>query len=120
MACSFPVEGDDLWLAFGTPRAWLKDGQNLSVKEAPTRHGPLTYHLTSHAEKREIKATIEPLSAPGDRYPKQVKLRISVPDSLGNLKSVTVNGSEWRSFHDDLILLEGPVLKQRLEIVAKY
>ncbi len=113
-------EGDDLWLAFGTPRAWLEDGKTLSVKGAPTRYGPLTYNLTSHADKREVKAIIEPLSAPGDRYPKHAKLRIRVPDSLGKLKSVTVNGSQWRSFHDDLILLEGPMLKQRLEIVAKY
>jgi len=93
-------EGDDLWLAFGTPRAWLEDGKSLWVKGAPTPY--------------------EPLSSTGDRIPNEAKLRIRVPVSLGNLKSVTVNGNEWRSFHDDLIHLKGPMLKQRLEIVARY
>ena len=113
-------EGDDLWLAFGTPRAWLEDGKSLSVKGAPTRYGLLTYNLTSHAQEHEVKAVVEPLSAPRDRFPKLVKLRIRVPASLGNLKGVTINGNQWHSFHDDLIQLEGPMLKQRLEIVAKY
>ena len=113
-------EGDDLWLAFGTPRAWMEDGKSLSVKGAPTRYGLLTYSLTSHALDREVKALVESLSVPGERYPRHVNLRIRVPHTLGNLKSVTVNGNEWRSFHNDLISLEGPMLKKQLKIVAKY
>ena len=35
-------------LAFSTPRAWLTDGQEIDVRNAPTSFGKVTYSLTRH------------------------------------------------------------------------
>jgi hypothetical protein len=113
-------EGKDLWLAFGTPRAWLEDGKSISVAKAPTPYGLLSYVIASSAAKAEIRAAIEPLAAADGSYPGQVKLRLRVPASLGKLKNVTVNGKEWSSFGDDQVMLDGSMLRQALEIRARY
>lgn len=113
-------EGDDLLLASGTPRAWLEDGKTFSVRRAPTQYGLLTYSLNPKTAKKEVKAIIEPLSASNERYPTRVELWLRVPQELGKPKKVLVNGKEWSSFHDDVIELNGPMLRGHLEIVAQY
>lgn len=88
-------QGDCLWLARGTPRAWLKHGQKISVSNSPTHFGTLAYEITSNVDKGEIEATVE---IPVRHPPKTTLLRFRHPQSAPIL-SVTVNGNSWPFFN---------------------
>ncbi len=49
-------DGPRLWLARGTPRAWLEQGQRIAVKNAPTHFGPTAYEIVSDADHGQITA----------------------------------------------------------------
>ena len=87
-------EGDRLWLARGTPRAWLEQGQRIAVRNAPTYFGPLDYEIVSDVEKSRITATMQ---LPSRRTPTEVRLRLRHP-TAAPMRSVTVNGRPWRDF----------------------
>jgi hypothetical protein len=59
-------------LAFATPRAWLEDGKTISVGEAPTSFGRLSYSIT-----RQGQAVVAHVSVPGN--PPSVRLRLRLP-----------------------------------------
>jgi hypothetical protein len=113
-------EGHDLLLASGTPRAWLEAGKAISVQRAPTPYGWLSYHLAADIAGSQFRATIEPLSAGTGDYPEQVKLWMRIPRVGEKPKDVTLNGKPWSSFHDDVIDLPGTMMREKLEIVARY
>jgi len=87
-------DGDALWLAKGTPRAWLEDGKKISVADAPTFFGPIGYKIESQVNAGRIVATIQ---WPERKPPKLLRLRLRHPDSA-RLTDVTVNGRPWRDF----------------------
>jgi hypothetical protein len=107
---------DTLWLARGTPRAWLAQGKKIAVKNAPTHFGTLAYEVVSDVDNRKINATIE---LPSRNAPKQVVLRFRHPKSAP-MKSVTVNGKEWEDFdtEKETIALKG--LAGTIAVTAKY
>lgn len=113
-------EGNDLLLASGTPRAWLEAGQAISVQRAPTPYGVLSYSLVANAEGNQLRAIIEPFSEGTDSYPEHVKLWVRTPKGSEKLKDVTLNGKSWSSFHEDVIELPGTMMRERLDIVARY
>ena len=57
-------DGPDLWLARATPRAWLEQGQKISVKNAPTHFGNVDFEITSDVDHGRISATLKPALAP--------------------------------------------------------
>ena len=83
-----------LWLAKGTPRAWLADGQTIAVSNAPTRWGRVSFSLHSHLENGEIAATLDLPARPPET---RVKLRLRVPAGH-RIRSVQVNGKPWDRF----------------------
>ncbi len=85
---------DTLWLAKGTPRAWLEDGQTIAVSRAPTPWGRLSFSLHSHLQAGRVEAAVEMPSAPPAG---QVKLRLRVPEGH-RIRSVTANGKAWDQF----------------------
>jgi hypothetical protein len=87
-------DGSSLWIARGTPRAWLEQGKKLSVINAPTYFGPLAYEIVSDADNGKISATIE---VPSRKSPESIILRFRHPKQ-SPIKSVTVNGKEWKDF----------------------
>jgi hypothetical protein len=87
-------DGQNLWLARATPRVWTEQGKRISVKNAPTHFGPVDYEIVSDVDHGKINATIK---MPNRNAPKEVRLRLRHPQSA-SLKSVTVNGKEWRDF----------------------
>ena len=87
-------DGDSLWLARATPRAWLEQGKKISVKNAPTHFGTVGYEIVSDVDNGKIAATVE---MPSRNPPKSVLLRLRHPKALP-MKSVTVNGSPWTDF----------------------
>lgn len=88
-------EPDDavVWLAKATPRDWLAHGQKISVRNAPTRFGNVSYEIRSDIDNGRILATVRLPEA----FPAKVELRLRTP--LGNtMRSVKVNGRPWTDF----------------------
>jgi len=73
---------------------WLRDGQRLSVQNAPTRFGPVSYEIISHTARGFIEARIEP---PTWQKPEQIFLRLRHPDGK-RIQSMLVNGRRYRAF----------------------
>ncbi len=80
--------GDELWLAPFLPSSWLDDGKTVSVKNAPTAFGPVSYTITSSAAQGHIDAVVEP---PTRSAPKRIALRVRHPQGFP-VQSVAVNG----------------------------
>jgi hypothetical protein len=86
--------GDQLWLAPFITCNWLKEGQALSVSNAPTRFGPVSYRIESHLADGFIRATINP---PTRQPPARIVLRLRNPDA-SPIRSVRLNGKPHRDF----------------------
>jgi hypothetical protein len=86
--------GGDLWLAPLVTSHWLKDSMTVGVRNAPTRFGPVSYRITSHAQEGYIEASIEP---PARTIPRALILRLRHPEGR-RMRAVTVNGAPHRDF----------------------
>jgi hypothetical protein len=109
-------DGQSLWLARATPRAWLEQGKKISVKNAPTYFGTVAYEVVSDVDNGKISATIE---MPTRKAPKELVLRFRHPKSTP-IKAVTVNGKPWTEFNKDkeTITLKG--LTGTVAVTAQY
>jgi hypothetical protein len=109
-------DGNTLWLARATPRHWLEQGKRISVKDAPTYFGPVSYEIVSDVDNGKITATV---GMPSRNPPMSVSLRLRHPDGA-SIKSVEVNGKAWKDFDKDkeVIRLEG--LKGKVVVRATY
>jgi len=86
--------GDELWLGAFVPQAWMADGQSVSVRNAPTQFGPVSYEIRSAAAKGALEATVEP---PSRNPPVALSVRLRHPEGKP-MRSVTVNGAPHRDF----------------------
>ena len=109
-------EGDSLWLARATPRAWLEPGKRISVRHAPTHFGTVGFEITADLDPRRIMAKVE---LPSRHASKCVLLRLRHP-TAARIQSVEVNGKVWKKFDRarELIRLEG--LAGTVTILVKY
>jgi hypothetical protein len=98
-------QGDTLWLARATPRAWLEQGKKIKFEGAPTHFGTVACQIVSSTDEGKIKATVGMPSRGGQTG---VLLRFRHP-SAAPIKRVTVNGQPWERFDRDreVIRLEG-------------
>jgi 3',5'-cyclic AMP phosphodiesterase CpdA len=112
-------ETDDggLVLGLATPRAWLADGKEIDVQNAPTYYGELSMHLRSAVSKGEIRAEIE---APARTHPRALIVRLRHPNKKP-MRSVTVNGHRWSDFdvRKEWIRIPNPV-ERHYSVVASY
>jgi hypothetical protein len=109
-------DGDSLWLARATPRAWFEQGEKISVKNAPTHFGVVAYDLVSDIEGGTITATIDLPSRPS---PKTVFLRLRHPRSAP-IKRVEVNGISWPNYNADKEYIELIGLSGKVKVMAGY
>ncbi len=109
-------EGDTLWLARGTPRAWLEQGQQITVKNAPTHFGTIAYEIVSDVDHGTITATVE---LPAQRTPKMVRLRLRHP-TAAPIDGVTVNGQAWTGFDPDKETIDLHGLTGKVVVQAAY
>jgi hypothetical protein len=108
--------GDDLWLAPFVTNHWMKDGQKVSVRNAPTRFGKVGYAITSHVAKGEIEAVVqlaEKCTA------KKVVLRLRHPDGKP-IESVTVQGKPHKDFDPKNETITFEPSGQSITIRARY
>ena len=87
-------DGENLWLARATPRAWLEQGKKIAIKNAPTHFGTVDYEIVSDVDHGKISANVK---MPSRNTAKEVWLRLRHPKSAP-IKSVTVNGKDWKDF----------------------
>jgi hypothetical protein len=108
-------DGNELWLARATPRAWLEQGKRIAVKKAPTHFGPVDYEIVSGAERGKIAATIR---MPSRRALGAVLLRLRHPRAAP-IRSVTVGGKAWEDWDAarEVIRLHGLEGTVRVEAV---
>jgi hypothetical protein len=112
-------EKDDhtLILAQATPRAWLEDGKEIAVRNAPTWFGPLTYNVHSRAKSGSIAASFQLES---DGLGTTVLLRLRRPAGKP-IRSVTMNGKAWHDFDVNEEWIRIPnVGRDKYSITATY
>jgi hypothetical protein len=85
---------DALWLARGTPTAWLADGKTIGITGAPTRWGKVSYVIHSRMSRHQIDATVL-LPAAGIKAATHLRLRT---EPFLRMKSVKLNGRPWSKF----------------------
>ncbi|HNQ87999.1 MAG TPA: hypothetical protein PKM73_05145 [Verrucomicrobiota bacterium] len=109
-------DGDQLWLARATPRAWLAQGQRISVRNAPSCFGTVAYEIVSDVDHAAIRASIE---LPSRLAPQAVRLRFRHPRGA-RIRSVALGGKAWPDFDPDkeLIVLKG--LAGKVLVQANY
>ena len=78
-----------LELAFATPRAWLADGKTISVENAPTSFGPVSFAIERHGQR--VRVTVDMPAAPAPATP---RLRLRLPDGE-RIKSAKLAGSAF-------------------------
>jgi hypothetical protein len=109
-------EGEDLWLARATPRAWLKQGGKIAVKNAPSYFGTVDYEIVSDVDHGKITAVID---MPGRKSPRSVFVRLRHPEQTP-IKSVTVDGKPWKHFDRQRDLIDLTGLKGKIEVTVGY
>jgi hypothetical protein len=70
-------ENDTLDLLSGIPRAWMADGQSISLDRVASYFGPLSLSVHSHVGTGSIDAEV---TCDGERHPQQLRLRLPHPD----------------------------------------
>jgi len=81
-------KGDDLWLAHLLPMQWLRDGETVSVRNAPTDFGRVSFSIDSQVDDGYIDMEIAP---PLRQAPGAIVLRPRHPNNA-EIKSVKVDG----------------------------
>jgi hypothetical protein len=109
-------QGDSLWIARATPRAWLGQGKKISVKNSPTHFGATAFEIVSDVDHGKISATVE---MPSRNPPKSVLLRFRHPKAAP-IKSVTVNGRDWKAFNTDRETVELKGLAGTVAVRVNY
>ena len=77
---------DVLWIAKGTPRAWLNQGETITVADAPTAFGDLSYTILSDVDNDRITVEID---VPDREEIGQINLRLRHPDAA-TIQSVEI------------------------------
>jgi hypothetical protein len=107
-------QAETLRLAFATPRAWLKDGQKISITKAPTAFGEVSYTIESKLNSGSIEASID---LPQRSQPKTTLLRFRLPDGK-KLASATA-GEKQLKISDDGETIDLTGLSGNVKIQAK-
>ncbi len=109
-------DGQSLWVARATPRAWLEQGRKIVVKNAPTYFGTAAYEIVSDTDNGRITATVE---VPDRQPPKSVLLRFRHPKA-SPIRSVRVNDQRWTGFNPDKETVELKGLAGKVTVTAGY
>ena len=109
-------DGDTLWLARATPRAWLEQGQHIRVKGAPTYFGATGYEIVSDVDHGSVSATLD---LPTRRVPQAIVLRVRQPKSMP-IKQVTVNGKLWEAFDSKKETITLKDVSRHVTVIASY
>jgi hypothetical protein len=107
---------EELLLAHSTPRAWLEDGKEIRVTEAPTLFGAVSFHIRSYLKRNRIEVDI---LTPNREQPKSFILRLRTPYKQ-EIRKVVLNGEWYKKFDvsEETIDLSGH--KGMLKLIVYY
>lgn len=105
-----------LWLMKGTPRAWMEQGEEISVHDAPTWYGALSYTAVSDAANGAVHVCID---TPSRQALPVMKLRLRHPQAA-KIKAVTLNGKPYEHIDPDGETISFASPAGRLEVTAYY
>lgn len=108
--------GDELWLAPGTPRRWLEPGRRIEVFDVETSFGKVAYEMRHGGQPGTIEANIR---LPDRLRPQKVLLFVRSPFEK-SIKSVTINGEDWRQWDNDREAVVLPVRPGTLQVTVSY
>lgn len=108
--------GDELWLAAGTPRRWLEPGRQIQVYGIETTFGKVAYTMRHGDAPRTIEANVV---VPGRTQPRNILLFVRSPFERP-VKSVTINGADWRRWDSEREAVVLPTQPGPLRIVVSY
>jgi hypothetical protein len=109
-------EGRTLWLARGTPRAWLAQGRRIGVSRAPTLFGEAAFSIVSDAANGAISAIVD---IPSRNPPEVVRLKLRHP-AAARIRSVLVNGKPWTDFDPARETVDLRGQSGRVAVTARY
>lgn len=109
-------EGGGLYLARGTPRRWLNDGEEIAMENAPTYFGKVSYWIRSSAGSGSIAGEVN-LSGETAHVPVILCLRHPHQKSL---KEVRINGQLWNQFDRSKEQIAFPRGMTKIAFVAHY
>jgi hypothetical protein len=107
--------GDELWLAAGTPRRWLEPGRRIEVHDIETAFGKIAYAM----HHGDAPGTIEANLVISDRIRQKVLLFVRSPFERP-IKSVRINGEDWRQWDSDREAVALPVRPGTLHVIVSY
>ena len=108
--------GEELWLASGTPRRWLEPGRRIEVYDIDTTFGKVAYAM----RHGDVPGTIEAnVTIPDRSRPQKVLLFVRSPFERP-IKSVTINGEDWRQWDSGREAVALPVRPGTLRVVVSY
>lgn len=106
-----PIE---LLLTHFTPRAWLEDGKEIRVEDAPTPFGEISLNIKSFIKQNIIEIEVQ---LPTRSNPEKILCRLRTPGER-KIKDVALNGKEYKLFDKETIDLTG--LTGKLQIKVRY
>jgi hypothetical protein len=111
------TERDDaLWLAPFVTTAWMLDGARVAAGNLPTKWGPTSYTIESHASAGVIRArvTLPPTQPLGGTW-----LRLRHPEGRP-MRSVTIAGKPWTDFDPARECVHMPPMTGTMGVECRY
>jgi len=108
--------GSELWLAPLVTNNWLKNGMVISAENMPTRFGPVSFEIKSHAAEGYIEAKID---CPVRQRPEKLVLRLRHPEGK-QIRRVFINGNESRDFDPSKECVYIEPKTKRIQLRAEY
>lgn len=109
-------EDGALRLSAAAPREWFEDGKTISIKNAPTLFGNISYDIHSEVNSSKISAKV---SLSSRKAPSKFTIRFRHPKEL-KMKRVTVDGKPWKNFDPAKEVINLPTDKGEVEVMAYY
>ena len=105
-----------LWIAKGTPRAWLEQGETIAVTDAPTAFGDLSYTIASDVDNNRITAAID---VPSRGEIAQINLRLRHPDAaiIKSVKITSGTGTATIAEDGETVMITGAKGEIHLDVL---
>lgn len=107
---------DVLWIAKGTPRAWLNQNEKIVVADAPTAFGDLSYSILSDVDNDRITAEID---VPSREEIGQINLRLRHPDAatISSVKITSGTGTVTIAEDGETVIITGAKGQINIEVL---
>lgn len=106
-------EAGSLRIGDAIPRAWLKTGSAVEVRDAPTSFGPVSFELRAEADGKAIRVRLDP---PRRKPPLSIVVRPRHPDARA-IRRVTSGEKTYERFTSDTVTIDpgGEAVELRVE-----